>query len=180
MTPLSFDTIVARCDRMNIPVTLAENNGRDFPLIYLNAAFEALTGYDNASMIGKSCRLLQGKATDKAIPKHIRAQLEANQNVCSIITNYRKSGASFQNFLIIQNMQSSDRGPLFIGFQYELRAYTQKADLTAHIKRISDAERAVGAQSSMAHDQLLTALNQRSETALLALKMLQTKGALRD
>lgn len=179
MTPLPFDSIKAHCDRMKIPVSLAQNNGRDFPLVYVNAAFEQLTEYQSADVVGKSCRLLQGAATDRTVCRHIRGHLEAGEYVCSIITNYRKSGGQFQNFLIIQAMQSSDRGPLFIGFQHELSAYTQKADLTEHISRVWNVERAVGAHNDMAHDQLLTALSQRSETALLALKMLQTKGALR-
>lgn len=180
MTRLPFNAIADRCSQMKIPVSLAQNDGRAFPLRFVNEAFSTLTGYSPADVLGKSCRLLQGPETDRAIPRHIRNRLEAGLGVCSIITNYRKSGERFQNFLIIEHSASDDLGPLLIGFQYALNAHTQKADLTEHIQRVADVENAVGRRKDLAEDQLLTALSQRTDTALLALKMLKSKGALPD
>jgi PAS domain S-box-containing protein len=44
---------------------LITDSARDQRIIYCNAAFEQLTGYTAAEMIGKSPKLLQGPSTDR-------------------------------------------------------------------------------------------------------------------
>lgn len=172
MSRLPFDLITQRCDQSAIPVTLADREGADFPLIHVNQAFQDLTGFGPSEAIGKSCRFLQGPGTDKAVPKHIREKLVAGESVCSIITNYRKSGDMFQNFLIIEQLRSAEGRDLFVGFQYEIFDHTQRADLSSHIRYVAETERRLGKSEDIAQDHLLLALRQRSDAALLALKIL--------
>ena len=55
----SFDSVL---------ITDASKAGK---IIYANKAFKALTGYDPASVVGKTPRILQGPATDKRVLKRL-------------------------------------------------------------------------------------------------------------
>ena len=57
-------------------------------IIYVNAAFEKKTGYLRHEVIGKTPRLLQGKATDKNELARIRKALIARTPVRSVLVNY--------------------------------------------------------------------------------------------
>ncbi len=41
-------------------VAICDARGADFPVLYVNAAFELLTGYAAAELIGSNLRILQG------------------------------------------------------------------------------------------------------------------------
>ena len=44
----------------SLPMTVADATQPDLPLIYVNAAFEALSGRSRHELLGRSCRFLQG------------------------------------------------------------------------------------------------------------------------
>lgn len=171
MIELPLDEIIRRCDAMEIPVTLAQNDAAKFPLLHANAAFETLTGYQRSQIVGKSCRFLQGRATDRAVSQHIRHSLLDEQSVSSVIANYRKSGELFHNFLIIEPLTSRDGPDLFVGFQYEVTNTVQLKDLHDHLNTVRAVADTLSISTQRSHDQMLIALRQRSDVALLALKI---------
>ncbi|MDT0604772.1 diguanylate cyclase [Thalassotalea castellviae] len=61
-------------------------------IVYVNKAFEALTGYTKDEVIGETPRILQGKDTDKAELAKIRHALTEKKSIKSTILNYSKSG----------------------------------------------------------------------------------------
>jgi diguanylate cyclase (GGDEF)-like protein/PAS domain S-box-containing protein len=65
--------------------------------IYVNPAFEALTGYAAADMVGRSCAILQGAATSPETSQALRAALDAGRPFRGELLNYRKDGTSFWN-----------------------------------------------------------------------------------
>ena len=64
-------------------------------IIYANKAFKALAGYDPASVIGKSPRILQGLATDKKVIAHLAQALKDDGRFEGRTINYRKDGTPF-------------------------------------------------------------------------------------
>jgi len=50
------------------------------PLVYVNAAFEALTGFESEEVLGRNCRFLQGETTEKPAVDKIKHALQ-NQKV---------------------------------------------------------------------------------------------------
>jgi len=65
-------------------------------IAYSNKAFTKLTGYDQADVIGKSPKLLQGPGTDQKVLARLKASMKkgAGDYEGSAI-NYRKSGTPF-------------------------------------------------------------------------------------
>ncbi|WP_412029780.1 PAS domain S-box protein [Deinococcus yunweiensis] len=63
----------------------------DPPLVYVNPAFERLTGYAAAEVLGHTCRFLQGAA--------LRQAIDTGRPVTVVVPSYRKDGSHFLNEL---------------------------------------------------------------------------------
>jgi len=61
-------------------------------IVYVNEAFEEMTGYAEEEILGKTPRVLQGPETDREVLDSIRAALEAEEPWEGETTNYRKDG----------------------------------------------------------------------------------------
>jgi diguanylate cyclase (GGDEF)-like protein/PAS domain S-box-containing protein len=83
-----------------IGVTISEySKSNGCPLVYVNPAFEKLTGYERERIVGKDCRFLQGSDTEQRGVAKIRAALKEGQPVKAVLRNYKKNGKQFTNEL---------------------------------------------------------------------------------
>ena len=64
-------------------------------IVFVNQAFERMTGYSRQEAVGKSPWLLQGRNTQHGELGRIREKLEKRQPVRSELVNYTKSGSEF-------------------------------------------------------------------------------------
>jgi PAS domain S-box-containing protein len=64
-------------------------------ILYVNEAFERMTGYTRAEVIGQTLRILQGPRTRREELDRLRAALEQGQPVRVELVNYRKDGREF-------------------------------------------------------------------------------------
>lgn len=80
----------------------------DNPLLLVNEPFRALTGYDDAEVIGRNCRMLQRDAENRQPRAKIRSFLEAGRqaSVRTTILNFRKDGKPFVNLLYMSKLTS--------------------------------------------------------------------------
>ncbi len=62
--------------------------GKGSPILYVNKAFTALTGYSARSVIGKSPALLQGPATEKALLDELRRCMQKGKVFEGRAVNY--------------------------------------------------------------------------------------------
>jgi PAS domain S-box-containing protein/diguanylate cyclase (GGDEF)-like protein len=85
---------------------ILDGNG---PLLYVNRAFEELTGYGRDEVLGKDCRYLQGNERGQPEVAHVRLAIAAGEPVDVTLRNYRKDGAEFWNNLSLR--------PIVIGGQ---------------------------------------------------------------
>jgi PAS domain S-box-containing protein len=71
-------------------------NGPEGPkIVYVNKAFEKLTGYSREEVIGKTPRLFKGPKTQRTELDKIRHAIEAQQSVRVELINYTKSGQEY-------------------------------------------------------------------------------------
>jgi len=64
-------------------------------IVYVNKAFTDVTGFAPEEVIGKNPRILQGPDSDPETRAKIRAALEKNEPVRTVIVNYSKSGRKY-------------------------------------------------------------------------------------
>ncbi len=102
-------------------VSLADPDQEDMPLVYVNKAFETITGYTLAETVGKNCRFLQGNEHDQTEIKQLREAIKNRQPVEVTLRNYRKSGELFYNHLLMSPLFDSNGNLLyFLGVQYDV------------------------------------------------------------
>ena len=102
-------------------VSLADPDQPDMPLVYVNKAFEAITGYTLAETVGKNCRFLQGNERDQQGVQQLREAIKNKKSIEVVLRNYRKNGELFYNHLLISPLFDSKGNLLyFLGVQYDI------------------------------------------------------------
>ena len=102
-------------------IVVAEQEGEDNILIYVNSAFEALTGYSSDDILYQDCRFLQAGDRDQIGLKLIREAIASGEPTRQVVRNYRKDGSHFWNELSITPVfNDSDKLTYFIGVQKDV------------------------------------------------------------
>lgn len=105
------------------PIATVLTNPRlpDNPLVAVNSAFCALTGYAADEIVGRNCRFLAGEATEPWQTEHVREAIRSLQPALTELLNYRKDGSPFRNALLIAPI-FDDEGDVawFLGSQVEV------------------------------------------------------------
>jgi PAS domain S-box-containing protein len=78
------------------------------PIIYVNHAFELITGYEAHEVLGTNCKLLQRDDLDQLAIADMRAAIKAGQPCNVVVRNYRKDGTLFYNDLAISPVLSPE------------------------------------------------------------------------
>ncbi len=104
-------------------ICITDNLAPDNPIVYVNPAFERITGYSSQDVLGHNSRLLQG--SDRAQPEliTIRAALHDERPCHVVLRNYRKDGSMYWNELNISPVRN-DAGVVthYIGVHSDITA----------------------------------------------------------
>lgn len=73
----------------------------DNPLIYVNEAFTALTGFAAEEVLGRNCRFMQGPLTDPADVERLRVAIRERTRIGIDLLNHRHDGTPFWNRLMV-------------------------------------------------------------------------------
>lgn len=87
-------------------ILIADMRVRGLPIVHANRAFEAITGYPAADVLGKNCRFLQG--SDRLQPEinEIRSALDEGRACSVILRNYRRDGSMFRSALRLMPLRN--------------------------------------------------------------------------
>ena len=89
-------------------VVLIDAQGLDHPVIYVNPAFEALTGYSAAELVGRNLRLLQADDREQDGRHRLRDALSRGETCRVLLRNYRKDGSLFWNEMTVMPLRHPD------------------------------------------------------------------------
>ena len=129
-------------------VVVAEKEGQDTILIYVNPAFEKLTGYASDEILYQDCRFLQGEETHQQAVKEIRQAIDQSQPVRTILKNYKKDGSVFWNELSVTPFYDElDEITYYIGIQKDVTKEVELQNaLEAAEQRIAELEQQLQAK----------------------------------
>ncbi|MFL1528329.1 PAS domain-containing protein [Pseudomonas sp. O230] len=126
----------------NDGIVIAEKEGeQDNILIYVNPAFERMTGYTSEEALYQDCRFLQSGDRDQETLPLIRDALSRGGSCREILRNYRKDGTPFWNELSLSTVKNpSDGQTYFIGVQkdvtVQVKAQQRVAQLEAQVAEL--------------------------------------------
>jgi hypothetical protein len=104
------------------PIATVLSNPRlpDNPIVAANAAFCALTGYEESEIVGRNCRFLAGPSTEPWQTERIREALRSLRPSITELLNYKKDGSPFRNAVLIAPLFGADgEVAWFLGSQVE-------------------------------------------------------------
>lgn len=111
----------------------------DNPIVAVNGAFCALTGYSAAEAIGRNCRFLAGPGTDPSARAALRSAIEQGRPALTELLNYKKDGTPFRNAVMIAPILGPEGTIAYhLGSQMDV---TVEANPPTSIRRQRAAER---------------------------------------
>jgi len=132
-TERKLETLQTAIDNAHSALTLTDPDKEDNPMVYVNEAFEDLTGYTEAEALGRNCRFLQGEGTDPETVGRLRDAIDNEEPITVEICNYRKDGTPFWNELSVAPVYDTD-GKLirYLGTQHDV---TNRKERTQELQR---------------------------------------------
>jgi len=102
---------------------ITNHNLPDQPIIYASPLFLDLTGYSAEEAVGRNCRFLQGRETNREMVARIKAAIKAGDECNVALLNYRKNGSKFWNSIHLSPMKAGNGEVLlYVGIQVEITA----------------------------------------------------------
>jgi two-component system cell cycle response regulator len=108
MTGFDSDMFRRLVETLPEGVVLIDAQGSDHPVLYVNPAFEAMTGYNAAELVGRNLRLLQADDRDQDGRHRLRDALNRGESCRVLLRNYRKDGTLFWNEMSVSPLRHAD------------------------------------------------------------------------
>lgn len=105
----------------------------DNPIVYVNPAFERITGYSRQEVLGRNPRFLHRDDNAQPELEIIQAAVQAQREGKAVLRNYRKDGSLFWNELSIAPVRDEKgRATHFIGVQNDISDAKHYQDALEH------------------------------------------------
>ena len=135
---------------VGVGILITDPHQPDNPIIYVNPAFERMTGYAAAEALGRNCRFLQGAGTDPSAVAEIRQALKEERDLRTELLNYRKDGSSFWNELTISPLRDAKgRVTHYVGI---INDRTERKRVEQHLQQVEKLAALGTLLSGVAHE----------------------------
>ncbi len=123
LTPakIKLNALVAVIDASPMATVVTDCGQPDNPIVAVNEAFTAMTGYTRDEVVGRNCRFLQSSGSEPEARASIRRAIAEGRPAIVETWNYRKDGSPFRNAIMIAPVHDdSGTTRFFFGSQMEL------------------------------------------------------------
>ncbi len=121
--PLGLDALtLLALQATEVSVTISDPARPGNPLVWVNPAFTATTGYAAQDAVGRNCSFLQGEDTDPDAVAEIRRAIREQRSVTVTLLNHRADGEEFWNRLSVDPVLDGDRVVAYVGVQSDVTA----------------------------------------------------------
>ncbi|WP_316831990.1 PAS domain-containing protein [Pedobacter aquatilis] len=119
----NFELLTKALDASISGIIITDHTQPDNPIVYCNAAFEKMTGYNRKEIIGHNCRFLQSADRNQK-ERYMLSDCVENGEECTVeIRNYKKNGELFWNELYMSPVKDASGAVThFIGVQNDVTA----------------------------------------------------------
>ena len=102
-------------------IVICDAQADDMPIVYVNPAFEEMTGFTSAEAVGRNCRFLRGQDHQQPELLLLRDALSRGDDCNVILRNYRKDGSRFWNHLFLSPVRDGQGAVThYVGIQNDL------------------------------------------------------------
>jgi diguanylate cyclase (GGDEF)-like protein/PAS domain S-box-containing protein len=114
-------------------IVIVDAADSELPILFVNPAFEDITGYAMHEALGRNCRFLQGEDRDQPALEELRRAIAEERGCRVLLRNYRKDGSMFWNDLHLAPVLGEDgRVTHFVGVQNDVTESRQHELLLEH------------------------------------------------
>lgn len=156
----SQDLVQRAIAASNEVMVIADAQAPDTPLVYVNPAFERVTGYRADEALGRNCRYLHREDRNQDALDAVRIAIADGTSCTALLRNYRKDGTLFWNQLHLAPLLDG-RGAVthFMGTMLDVTERLERE--RALLEKQRELERSKRALESLALKDGLTQLYNR-------------------
>jgi diguanylate cyclase (GGDEF)-like protein/PAS domain S-box-containing protein len=115
-------------------IIITDTRKTDNPVVYVNPAFERITGYTETETIGRNCRFLHDQERDQPGIHQLRHAVNTGQEARVLLHNFRKDGSPFWNELLVAPVRTED-GSIshYVGVQNDVTEQKRADESLLHL-----------------------------------------------
>ena len=123
-------------------ISIADLSQQDYPLVYVNSAFERITGYRREELVGRNCRFLQGVERAQPAIADIARIVAERRDATVVLRNFRRDGTPFWNELSLRPLRNA--GGQVTHYLGSMRDVTAFHDLNERLTRAASFDEVSG------------------------------------
>lgn len=169
---IDFSIALQALNAANDGITICDLNTSDYSLIYVNKAFEKMTGFKRSEVLGKNCRFLQGNLPSQPGTELIYKAMQAQKSCRVVLQNVKKDGSLFWNELSVAPIiDNENKVSHYVGIQKDVTCEINQKQQIAILSQ-QDRNNAMNEMAlAIAHNinQPLTAIASYSHSCLITI-----------
>ncbi|HWG93374.1 MAG TPA: EAL domain-containing protein [Mycobacteriales bacterium] len=142
-SPPALDRLLSRAvEASRSGVVVVDMTAPGQPMVFVNDAFAAQTGYARDELLGRNPRVLQGPATDRSTVAGVRAAVAEGREHRCVLLNVRKDRSPWWNELDLSPVHDGDgRLTHYLGFQVDV---TARVEAEQRLQRLAASDPLTG------------------------------------